>query len=429
MRRCFAILSIALVAVSHRAIADTAETCKDQWMTQNIDHFGKHNGTFQQRYTINTDSYAPGGPILLFQGEETDVLDCPKSTILYEWARELGGLTVSLEHRYFGPSKPFGNASTSNENFRFLTLDNVMADAVAFVQQVKRNITGADKSKVLVASGSYGGFLAAAFRMNHAESFDAALASAGPVVGFGDGDDPDSYNWYNWLNRLYLTHSLEASANIEKAFTHLSQRLVNNDTESLQRDLRLCTPIFPGNATQAVALEGLLQLVFSLAAEFNYPRATPGRSPIAYPFFEILKIATNATDPIKLLASANWMWYEPLGAVCLDHEHPADFVKAAAVPLINYTVFDYITCKPPCPSPLTTEPKTDPMCQVHTSPTTPPPSPQTQPSSPLAPSTQTPSAPHVKRSTACPRSPKPSSKRGTTSPPARYRTPRTSFSA
>lgn len=36
---------------------------------------------------------------------------------------------------------------------KYLTLDNVMDDAVAFLDQVKRNHTGAEDSKVVMASG------------------------------------------------------------------------------------------------------------------------------------------------------------------------------------------------------------------------------------------------------------------------------------
>lgn len=252
-------LFTVLAELYHPTLANTTNTtCSHNWMTQSIDHSGAHNGTFQQRYTLNTDFYKPGGPILLFQGEETDVLDCPKSTVLYEWANELGGLTATLEHRYFGPSAPFGNASFTNADFRFSTLDNVMADAVEFVAQLKRNVTGARNSKVSVHSGSYGGFLAAAFRMNHPDTFDAALASTGPVVGFGDENDPDSYGWYDWLNRLYLTHSLEAATSIGNAFDALASKFARNDTASLQRELRLCTPVVPGNATQQAALQNIL---------------------------------------------------------------------------------------------------------------------------------------------------------------------------
>lgn len=136
---------------------------------------------------------------------------------MYEWAKELGGIAVALEHRYFGESTPFGpEKSYTNDGFRYLTLDNVMADAANFVDMIKDNVTGAADSKCIVASGtyivatfelsngyiqgSYGGFLAGAFRLNRPDSFFGAIASAGPVMGFGNSSDPESYNWWNWVS-------------------------------------------------------------------------------------------------------------------------------------------------------------------------------------------------------------------------------------
>ena len=71
-----------------------------------------------------------------------------------EWfAQQLGGMSVSLEHRYFGLSLPFGNDSYTNDNFQFLTLDNVMADAVSFVEMLQSTFPGAKDSKCIVSSG------------------------------------------------------------------------------------------------------------------------------------------------------------------------------------------------------------------------------------------------------------------------------------
>ena len=75
--------------------------------------------------------------------------------ILADWAKELGGLTATLEHRYFGKSLPFGNDSWTQENIKHLTLDNVMDDAVEFVKWIKSNITGAENSPVIVSSGTF----------------------------------------------------------------------------------------------------------------------------------------------------------------------------------------------------------------------------------------------------------------------------------
>ena len=77
-----------------------------------------------------------------------------QSAIIFtEWAKELGGITATLEHRYFGQSLPFGNDSYTLDNLKHFTLENVMLDAVNFVDFIKKNVTGAANSKAIVAGG------------------------------------------------------------------------------------------------------------------------------------------------------------------------------------------------------------------------------------------------------------------------------------
>lgn len=164
-----ALLLLTILACLCSAQDETA--CDFQWITQQVDHFSQA-GTFQQRYSVFNEFYTPGGPILLYEGEEGP-LDCAvsittranglgfclilvkNSTIFFTFAQELGGMAVSLEHRYFGESMPFGNSTVSwtPMNMKYLTLDNVMADAVNFVNMLKTNYSGASESKTLVTSG------------------------------------------------------------------------------------------------------------------------------------------------------------------------------------------------------------------------------------------------------------------------------------
>lgn len=46
------------------------------------------------------------------------------------------------------------NASWTNNGFKYLTLDNVMADAVSFIDMLKHTHSGTADSKVVVASGT-----------------------------------------------------------------------------------------------------------------------------------------------------------------------------------------------------------------------------------------------------------------------------------
>ena len=67
----------------------------------------------------------------------------------------MNGAAVILEHRYFGKSKPFGASDplTQTDKFQYMTLENVIEDATNFLAHLKRNITGAERSKVIAVSG------------------------------------------------------------------------------------------------------------------------------------------------------------------------------------------------------------------------------------------------------------------------------------
>jgi lysosomal Pro-X carboxypeptidase len=119
-----------------------------------------------------------------------------------DYARQLGGIAATIEHRYFGLSTPFGpNQSFTPEGLKYLTLDNIMDDAVEFIRQIQGNVSGAASSRAIVASGSYGAFLATAFRLNRPESFYGAIAAAPPTNVFitADGIVPRRFDWWNWV--------------------------------------------------------------------------------------------------------------------------------------------------------------------------------------------------------------------------------------
>lgn len=56
--------------------ASNESACTFSQFPQAIDHFGKTNGTLQQRYNLVPEFFETGGPILFFQGEEGRHLDC-----------------------------------------------------------------------------------------------------------------------------------------------------------------------------------------------------------------------------------------------------------------------------------------------------------------------------------------------------------------
>lgn len=123
---------------------------------------------------------------------------------MLEYARQLGGIAATIEHRYFGLSTPFGaNNSYTRDALQHLTLDNVMDDAVEFIKQIRSNVSGAADSPAIVASGSYGGFLATAFRMNRPEYIFGSIAAAPPVdVFYDESDVPGRFRWWDWVCQI-----------------------------------------------------------------------------------------------------------------------------------------------------------------------------------------------------------------------------------
>jgi hypothetical protein len=76
----FVLSLLALATLNRLCSAQDDTTCDFKWLTQHIDHLSQTAGTFQQRYSVYDEFYTPGGPILMFQGEEGD-LDCAVSSL------------------------------------------------------------------------------------------------------------------------------------------------------------------------------------------------------------------------------------------------------------------------------------------------------------------------------------------------------------
>ena len=218
-----------------------------------------------------------------------------------------------------------------------------MADAATFVEYLQKTIKGAESSKAIVASGSYGGFLATVFRQNHPEAFFGAIASAPPIEGLiDDSSDPYRYNWNIWLNNVYQDRSVLACSKIKNAFLVLKQRFASGNLSSLKQELGLCS--IPTD-DQFIQLSFWMQNVYSNAAELNYAALRPGRAPTTLAFDKVIDIALKQDDPIQILNETLWLWYGPspdFGLPCINITTP---IASVSVPLIESTIFEYIVCE------------------------------------------------------------------------------------
>lgn len=157
-----------------------------------IDHF--HNetkyephsdGYYDLRYWVDDTYYKPGGPIIMIgSGELTSVLRIPyvETGIGKILAEATGGLTVLLEHRYYGTSYPVPDLSP--KNMRFLSTEQAMADTAYFVRNIQypgledKNLTSYTTPYIMYG-GSYAGAFAALMRKVYPDDIAGAISGSG----------------------------------------------------------------------------------------------------------------------------------------------------------------------------------------------------------------------------------------------------------
>ncbi|KAJ7591526.1 serine carboxypeptidase S28-domain-containing protein [Mycena floridula] len=199
---------------------------------QLIDHQNPKFGTFQQLYFHTWEYYRPGGPIILFTPGESDASDAfsflTNSSILGAIARETGGATIVLEHRFFGSSNPMPDLSESS--LKYLTIQQSIDDLVYFAQNVKLAMPGGnavtpDKTPWILVGGSYSGALTAWTMANQPGVFWAGYASSAvvqPIVEF-----------WQYFVPIQENMPQNCSADVQAVISHVDQVLASGDTTQI----------------------------------------------------------------------------------------------------------------------------------------------------------------------------------------------------
>lgn len=182
--KAFSFLLIAGFLAS-QGICESTFKYKTETIDLLVDHFNfVDNRTFSLRYLINNESYVQDSksPILFYTGNEGDIeLFAENTGFMWKAAADLGAVVVFAEHRYYGKSMPFGNESYKDpQHLGYLTSEQALADFADLLQVLNPE----SKRPVIAFGGSYGGMLAAYFRMKYPHLVAGALASSAPVLQF-----------------------------------------------------------------------------------------------------------------------------------------------------------------------------------------------------------------------------------------------------
>lgn len=297
--------------------------------TQILDHYSfvpESYQTFQQRYLINSDHWGGAStksPIFVYTGNEGFIEWFTENTgFMFDIAPQFKALLVFIEHRFYGHSMPFGSQKAAYNNsstLGFLSSEQALADFATLITDLKKNLSAED-SPVVVFGGSYGGMLAAWFRLKYPHIAIGAVASSAPILYFDNITPPETFD--NIVSQDFRSESencfkvIKASWNVIGNMTSTPEGL-----KSLRKALRICK----SNSDNDIAgyVDGWFYDAYYTAAMTDYPVAANFVQPLpAYPVKQMCKAIDNPSGGTSLLSqlysAVNVFYNYTGGSSCFD---------------------------------------------------------------------------------------------------------------
>ncbi|XP_031399093.1 lysosomal Pro-X carboxypeptidase-like isoform X2 [Punica granatum] len=304
-----------------------------KYYTQILDHFNFNPTsykTFQQRYLINRTYWGGpkhNSPIFVYTGNEGDIEWFAQNTgFMFETAPHFKALLVFIEHRFYGKSIPFGGnkdvAYSNTSTLGYLTSTQALADYATLITDLKKNLSALD-SPVVVFGGSYGGMLAAWFRLKYPHIAIGALASSSPILNFDDITSP--YSFSNIITRDFKSESENCYKVIRESWQQIEHTAKHQrGLDILRKSFRICKNYIDGDA-----LQGWLRTAFVYTAMTDYPTPSNFLNPLpAYPIKQMCKAIddpTKGNDTFEKLHGAANVYYNTSGDVsCFDLNDNSD---------------------------------------------------------------------------------------------------------
>ncbi|CAG0879563.1 unnamed protein product [Darwinula stevensoni] len=181
---------------------------------------------------------------------------------MWEIAPEFRALLVFAEHRYYGVSLPYGKDSFRKPKLTgYLTSEQALADYAELISHLKKNITGINSVPVIVFGGSYGGMLAAWFRIKYPHIVQGAIAASAPILQFMGWTPCDTFNMH--VTKSFRNASSKCSESIRRSWAFID----NETSTGLQPIQELCNRL---RNPELPPKELLMQLNHAIQVGFNY---------------------------------------------------------------------------------------------------------------------------------------------------------------
>ncbi len=254
---------------THTKLPD-ARNCSWKSLTQKLDHFGSLSTTFDQRLCLY-DGFAKNVTrVLLYVGNESPVDEYVNNTgLMWEYASTRPGtLLVWAEHRYEAQSTP--KTKGLRQCLSYCTVEQALADYAVVIQKL-RSIYG--QVPVVAIGGSYGGMLAAWFRLKYPASVNGAIAASAPIWGLPLTRPPLNGGAIAVARAFGKAGGSEHCArNLRGAFPLMSEIGKTSVGRSfLSERFRLCPGSLGTDEEAGLRLAKAVQGVFFDVAEADYP--------------------------------------------------------------------------------------------------------------------------------------------------------------
>lgn len=203
------------------------------WFDQLLDHYDySSKATWRQRYWVMDTFFNPknGSVILYICGEWV----CSGITAglggVTEIAAATNSLVVTLEHRFYGRSMPFGEDSLNTGNLKYLNTEQALKDLAYFLTQFKaKNDFGVTNHPWITVGGSYPGAMTAWFRYKYPHLTIGSLSSSGVVNAIED---------FTAFDESIYTSTLKSSkacpAALQKLSTYVESQLAGSNSTAFK---------------------------------------------------------------------------------------------------------------------------------------------------------------------------------------------------
>ncbi|XP_005095813.1 lysosomal Pro-X carboxypeptidase [Aplysia californica] len=310
---------------------------------QQIDHFGFANEkTFKQKYLFADQFWNKKGPIFFYTGNEGTIeWFCNNTGFLWDIAPQFNALLVFAEHRYYGDSLPFGKESYQNSStLNFLTSEQALADFATLIRYLKATVPHAADKPVVAFGGSYGGMLAAWFRIKYPNVVVGSLAASAPIWEF-TGMIPCS-SFYDTTSQTWYDASKTCGDNLHRSYETIKQVAAEAGGYDFITDtFKLCTPL-KSKYDLGPFMSMLVETYTDLAmVDYPYPASFMAELP-GWPVAEAcsyLSQPLEGKDLLRGLSRVTNMYFNYTGTTDCVHWN-----GSGGTPTLGYEGWDYQSC-------------------------------------------------------------------------------------